>query len=372
MLSVVPSTPLKKGHFMNTEQKQSINLSHYAISILHEDMEMFAPGQTFTGFLNDIIERYCDRADASIYSAIEKQRTRLRLALDHDPLLSGNLKKDQLEHIVRLLDSETESRLLNKARLYDSGKSFTFRLNNRNCQHFSLDSELAWPDTAYYGGYYSRYLKAVIEEYCELPRFNREEIYFQEHLETIQHAIDAAKLLRVEMESPFSNSGKETWDVRPFALMPDASHLYHYLIGKSVRAGGLRRDERIASIRLSRIRKLELLSKKTSRSGMLSASEKKEIRQKIRSNTVYYLIGDECEIIIRFTDAGIQMYKNILFLRPSLHHVDNEGCYHFLCTQMQALRYFIPFGAEAEILSPQELRKTFAEKYRDAAKKYTD
>ena len=55
---------------MNTEHKQSINLTSYAESILKEDLELFAPEQTATGFLNDIIARYSDIADASINTAI--------------------------------------------------------------------------------------------------------------------------------------------------------------------------------------------------------------------------------------------------------------------------------------------------------------
>ena len=228
--------------------------------------------------------------------------------------------------MIRLLDTETETNLLEKTRLFSNGKTFTFRLNNRNYQHFFLGGKSMWPDTQYYGGYFSRYLKAVIEEYCVLPRFERETVYFRDYIEQIRNAIDSAKILRVEMESPFSDSGKEIWDVRPFSLIPDASHLYHYLIGKSVQAGGLRRDEKIASIRLSRIRGLSTLSKKTSRSGMLSAAEKKEIRQKINTNSVSFLIGDDCEIIVRLTEAGRKIYENTLFLRPSLKSLDNKGC----------------------------------------------
>ena len=170
------------------------------------------------------------------------------------------------------------------------------------------------------------------------------------------------------MFSPLT--GGETWDVRPFGIQPNASHLYHYLVGKSVEAGGLRKDEKIASIRLCRIRKLTVLNKKTSRSGMLSAAEKKEIRQKISSNTVDFLIGEEEEIIVRLSKTGEKMYRNTLFLRPVLRQIDESGCHHFHCTRMQARQYFIRFGAEAEIISPTDLRKEFADMYRKALDLY--
>lgn len=354
---------------MNTEHKQSINLTSYAESILKEDLELFAPEQTATGFLNDIIERYSDMADASIHSAILRQRVRLAHALDQDMSLSAELTDDQKESVTRLLDSETEYRLLDKGALYDSGRAFTFRLNNRNYDHFFNDNSLDWPDADYYNGYFSRYLKAVVEEYCSLPLFRREEIYFHEFIETIESAIASARMIRVEMANPLT--GHDTWDIRPFGIYPNESHLYHYLIGKSVEAGGLRRDEKIASIRLCRIRKLTVLSKKTSRSGMLSAAEKKEIRQKINSNTVAFLIGEEEEIVVRLSKIGEKMYKNTLFLRPAMHKTDESGCHHFQCTRMQARQYFIRFGAEAEIISPADLRKEFADMYTKAASVYS-
>ena len=104
---------------------------------------------------------------------------------------------------------------------------------------------------------------------------------------------------------------------------------------------------------------------------MLSAAEKKEIRQKINTNSVSFLIGDDCEIIVRLTEAGRKIYENTLFLRPSLKSLDNKGCYHFICTRMQAAQYFLRFGANAEILSPIELRQDFARFYRDASDLYT-
>ena len=355
---------------MNTEHKQSINLTSYAESILKEDLELFAPDQTATGFLNDIIERYCDIADASIHTAIVRQRARLSHALDQDLSLSAELTDGQKESVIRLLDSETEYRLLDKGPLYESGRTFTFRLNNRNYEHFFNDGSLDWPDANYYNGYFSRYLKAIVEEYCRLPLFCREEIYFREFIETIETAIASARMLRVEMFSPLT--GGETWDVRPFGIQPNASHLYHYLVGKSVEAGGLRKNEKIASIRLCRIRKLTILSKKTSRSGMLSAAEKKEIRQKISNNTVAFLIGEEEEIVVRLSKIGEKMYKNTLFLRPIIQKIDESGCYHFQCTRMQARQYFIRFGAEAEIISPPDLRKEFADMYKKASGVYSE
>lgn len=353
---------------MNTEHKQSINLTSYAESILKEDLELFAPEQTATGFLNDIIERYSDIADASIHSAILRQRARLAHALDQNLSLSAELTDEQKERITKLLDSEIEYRLRDKGSLFNPGRTFTFRLNNRNYEHFFNDVSLDWPDADYYNGYFSRYLKAVVEEYCQLPLFRREEIYFQEFIETIESAIASARVIRVEMFSPLT--GRETWDVRPFGIYPNASHLYHYLIGKSVEAGGLRKDEKIASIRLCRIRKLTVLSKKTSRSGMLSAAEKKEIRQKISSNTVDFLIGEEEEIIVRLSKIGEKIYRNTLFLRPFLHQIDESGYHHFHCTRMQARQYFIRFGAEAEIISPTDLREEFADMYRKALDLY--
>lgn len=353
---------------VNTEQKQSINLSAFAITVLRGDIEQFAPGMTMTGFLNAVIERYSGLADASVHASLLRRQAELAAALDQDDLLSSELTSEQRKRVIHLLDAETESRLLDESRLYESGKTFTFRLNNRNRENFFGNEADPCPELAWYGGYFSRYLKALVEEYCSLPLFSREEVFFHEYLDLVEDAVNAARIVRIEMVSPLT--GNESWDVRPFGIHPDPSRMYHYLIGKSVRAGGPRRDEKIASIRLSRIRKLTVLNKKTSRSGMLSAAEKKEIRHKISTNTVSFLIGEEEDIVVRFSEAGKKKYQGSLFLRPPVRHIDEDGNWHFLCTSMQARAYFIRFGADALILSPSVLRESLAKTYADAAAAY--
>lgn len=393
---------------MNTEQKQSINLSPYADSVLREDREQFSPDMTFTGFLNAVITRYNPLADASIHNTLEKTGKKLNEALERNlesesaadppavsfPRRAFSIKKDTssqiypssipasdlsaLKHLsdshrsalVSLLCREAELSLVQKSRSYESGKTFTFRLNNQNYNWFFGNGNSSWPDACYYNGHFSRYLKAVVEEYCSLTRFQRETVFFQDFIEIVEAAIGTGKMLRVEMYSPLT--GKDAWDVRPYAILPDASRLYHYLIGKSVQAGGLKRDEKIASIRLSRIRKLTMQSKKTGRSGVLTAAEKKEIRKKISVNSVAFLIGEEEEVVVRLTENGRRLYESALFLRPVLHCIDEKGMFHFHCTSMQAGSYFLRFGADAEILSPESLRESFADTYRKAANLYAD
>lgn len=354
---------------MNSEHKQSVNLSIFAFSTLQEDMETFAPNRKFNGFINDILERYSESAKASIHTVILQQRNRLREALEQDSDLMSELTPSQQEKIICLLDRETEASLEN-VKSASRGNFITFRLNKSNFQRFCADRTTASLNKDYYGGYFSRYFKAVIEEYCELSRYEREEVYFRDLIDTINQAIGLERMIRVEIETPFTESAKEVWDVRPYDIMPDTLHLYHYLIGRSVRAGGARRDEKIVSIRLSRIRKITILNKKTYRNGALSANEKKEILQKIQHSSVSFLIGEDQEIIVRFTKTGEKIYKNTLFMRPPLKCIDDKGNYHFLCSQLQALRYFIRFGPNAEILSPQESRQEFAELYRAAADLY--
>ena len=355
---------------MNTEHKQSINLSPYACVILKEDMSAFCPGQTFNGFINDILERYSDDADASFHTALERQRSFVRRVLDQCASLPEEMHRSQLGEFIRLLDQEIEATLLEKRQTYDRGRTIIFRLNNKNCSHFFPMDGSTFSDVEYYDGYYSRYFKAIIEEYCQQTRFRREEIYFRSYIETIRQAVDTSRILRVTIDSPYSDHGIDCWDVRPYALLPDESHLYHYLIGKSVRAGGLKRDEKIASIRLSRIQDIHVSDHRTSRSGILTSAEKKKIKNKICNKAVPFLIGDERDVVVRFTDYGKQLFHNTLFMRPFLSNVDSEGNYHFHCTEMHAMQYFIRFGAYAEILAPQERRESMAKSFNDAASVY--
>ena len=144
-------------------------------------------------------------------------------------------------------------------------------------------------DAVYYDRRPSKYMKALIEEYASHTAFQREAFYFQEWITLAETAADAGKLLRFTT----SNSRNELviWDMRVYGVFPNEAGLFHYIVGRCVRKGGIKSDERIASFRISRMNEVKILSTASSRSGNLSKAEKKEIEAKIAHDGVQFLVG---------------------------------------------------------------------------------
>ncbi len=82
------------------------------------------------------------------------------------------------------------------------------------------------------------------------------------------------------------------------------------------------------------------------------------------------MVGNESEIYVKLTKAGVNKYHRQTHLRPSLVREQEDGVYVFKCTTVQAEFYFFKFGKDAEILFPIDLRERFESMYKDAANIY--
>ena len=257
---------------LNTEQKQRINLSLHAQDVLTIDREQFAPQLTSSGFINELLFRYAPQAEASVTENLERRRKNILMQLEtiKMPELNRRAVADALLNPVR-------EELVRKSAAFPRGTSVIFRLNNRNRDLF-YDRD--WKDAVYYDRRPSKYMKALIEEYASHTAFQREAFYFQEWITLAETAADAGKLLRFTT----SNSRNELviWDMRVYGVFPNEAGLFHYIVGRCVRKGGIKSDERIASFRISRMNEVKILSTASSRSGNLSKAEKKEIEAKIK------------------------------------------------------------------------------------------
>ena len=86
---------------------------------------------------------------------------------------------------------------------------------------------------------------------------------------------------------------------------------------------------------------------------------------------VQFLLTDTVEVVVRFTERGLNSYRHMLHLRPDYDPAaSRDGRYVFHCTEAQAAYYFFKLGADVEILAPRSLRESFAARYRDAAALY--
>lgn len=221
-----------------------------------------------------------------------------------------------------------------------------------------------WHDTENaYNGSAGQYIKAIIEEYARKPLVEREKIIYGEWIDQIEYAIAEHRVLKLTLKSGWR------YEVRPYCVCTDPGYNYNYLVGLSKTQDRIM-QEQVSAFRLSNISKMRV----TSRSSRLTAEEKKTIEDKLRSAGVQFLLQETDSICIRLTAKGKRMYDTQLHLRPPFlsqkENPDGTWEYEFMCTPLQVQYYFFKFGADAEILSPKELRESFKTQYAKALERY--
>ena len=348
---------------INKDQRQYLNLSTLAHSVLLNEMEALTEGGNKSGFLNKILKLYMPYADASVSRRLDERRAELDAMLH----MAEGSEKDR---IISVLLEEYKEKLLAKTEYSkDDNTEWDFRLDNENAAYI-YGTETPCPENAYYKRG-SDYIKAVIEEYSRLPMYDREAVLLREQIAFIDEAMQKRQMLRI-------TTGGQMYEVRAYGILPDEQNRYHYLVGYS-RPYKSKEKEIIASFRLSRIvqDKTRMLSSNNNHSGKVTKDQKKAIVNAIAQKGVMFLMGPTKTIYIRLTEEGRNIYDRKLAARPMLEAPIKESKYYgqkdvFACssTLRNVTNYFFDFGAHAEILEPAELRDTFANRYARASRLY--
>lgn len=367
-------------NFSNEYQaaRQHLSLSATAREVLEDDRLDFGNGQSWAGILNHVFAAYRDTADASISVAVERRRAQYEEKLVG--VAAPAVRKAVLEALLAAYTEELikkaakngaappNEELIEKAAKNGAtsskkpGSKFRLDRDNYAFREQWLDS----PDAQYYGGRFSRYLRAVLQEYAAKTVYQREEVYFAEQLRLIQTSAVNGELLRIRLKD-----GRE-FEVRPYGALSDRQETYHYLVGIACSPND-RTAERIACFRLS---KLVVLKPSKKRSGRLTKEERDAIEDRIRSVGVQFLVQQQETICIRLTEDGRQNYERQLHLRPAAREraeVDDGPYrweYTFDCAPFQAQAYFLKFCGDAKVVAPQSLRKLFADEYRSGLNAY--
>lgn len=338
------------------EARQHLSLSDAAWAVLQDDRRDFGGGRSWAGILNYVFAMYRDKADASISVAVERRRAQYEEKLVG--VATPAVRKAVLEALLADYTEELIKKAAQNGATPPDKESFKFRLDRDN--YAFREQWLDSPDAQYYGGRFSRYLRAVLEEYAAKTVYQREAIYFDPQMRLIQAGAANGELLRIRLK-------KGMWfEVRPYGVLGDRQETYHYLVGLS-RPDGTREPEKPYNFRLSNIVKLEVSFR---RSGRLTKEERDKIEDRIRAVGVQFLVQQQETICIRLTEDGRQNYGRQLHLRPAAREraeVD-DGLYRweytFYCTEFQAKAYFLKFCGDAKVVAPQSLRDTFAQEYR--------
>lgn len=346
----------KNGYsLINAERKIRITLSDRARLIMSEDMDVFATSKQST-FINTVFSNYKEKAQSSVSLYLQQREIEL------DRLFS-EAKLDEISKricIDQMLSTE-KKQIDDKISTYRTakGESKLYHINDSNVKYLEEDCDENL--------YYSRpglYMRSIIEEYCALPFIKREKIYRKDIYEIVEKACKENRIIKVKA----NYYGKDQlFCVYPYKIVPDPLHTQSYLVCYSRKAEEDDSAKIVASFSMARITTPTLLSKKFS----LNKQEITYIESQLSKYSPAYLIGEPEQIKVRLSEKGKRSYKSRLYPRPDkIEALSSDNVYVFNCTHQQIYDYFFSFGADAEILSPEPLRKRFLSRHSKALEVY--
>jgi len=340
-------------------EKQHLNLSEEAWLVIDDDIRNFYTYDdkaNFSGFMNTVFEGFYEQADATFSSRCEEYRAEL------EDILSG--VPDAAE-VTELLAQDKLKKLKTAALSYSKGEGRKFRLN-ADSQAILADH----PDSEHYDSR-GDYIKAVFEQYITLPGYKREQIFFKRKLDAIEAAAATGKQIRITL-LPLNYSASDAhvlkYAVKPYAVRHDKTNTFNYLIGLSRyldEHNAPVTKEKISCFRLSRISDVKPFG-----SAFISKEKRGEIEQEIKQKGVQYLSGELSEIMVEFTQKGLDDFNRQSYMRPQHYEKRGRLKYVFYCTEFQAASYFSKLGGEAVIVSPEHLKEELREKFKAAYEAY--
>ena len=358
------------------DNRQRINLSDYAISIIEHDMDVFRASADITDsnqdrskYINQILRNYKDISSASSAQLI-------------------NLKREKyLNALAGLTDSETAAQRLlvdYKQELADKrtyflgkrGTSVNIRLNKESLEY--LVSPEAQANSHFYKDLrIGEFLKVLVEEFTELPYVIRERIFYKDIVDTVHAAVNDRKMIKIVLRSFIKNADgslvRNSVYLKPFDILEDSGKQYNYIVGyssKNVQGPWAPYPVRLSSV--SQCKKLNY-------SGTITSKDRKELVDLIDDLGVAYIGSPKFmreKIVVQLTQDGEKLYRQILHQRPMFikeeegKHGPNTHC--FYCSEFQARVYFFRFGKEARILSPVHLAQKFKALFEEAAARYQE
>ncbi len=198
----------------------------------------------------------------------------------------------------------------------------------------------------------SKYLRNMFTSYAALPQDRRETIIFKPLYNTLTEAIKKQKKVFI-----ITKRGQQHIEITPYAiaLTKEEMHLYLlYTINRSCR-----------TIKLSSIESARVVDKPA----LFNAEERAILGKMQAKNPQFVYLPNSEPIVVKFTPKGINLFQKIYLHRPTPTNIEGDT-YTFDCSYMQALFYFVRFGDEIEVISPQYVRTGVRNFHKNAAKIY--
>ena len=204
------------------------------------------------------------------------------------------------------------------------------------------------------GASISSYLRDMLNSYASLPQSEREKIMFSNEYETIQGAIRKNRMISFATR----RTPNIVHHVNVYAVATSKERLFNYVLCEE--------EGRISSYRLSRIN----LPVTMPEARTFSPSDEEKFLRMLTYGPAFAINTLE-DIRVRFTDAGLRKYQAIYLNRPDPAEVGDHEMV-FQCARDQIVRYLERLGADAVIVSPQDVRDEAAAYYKAAAEAYAE
>lgn len=338
-----------------TGNQLQFSLSYYANEIMSQDIYAFGiSGDNATAeYLNTVFTVYHHEAEASYEIA---ERLFYNKLYYHFKNTGAELSAEIEEDMVRLAAIRKHSMMQDsigyekkcRKRIYVRTEIRNYLLGN------SSDEDGIFCDEGDNYKSASDYYKAIIEEFCRRPYYEREKFYFKHHFRSIEDAMNNNHAVEIKIKNGTS------FRVRVFRIDTDPQTLYHYVVGYSVPANKPDLTPWMQSFRISRIEKIKEIK---SVRGFIKATDQKKLIAAIQEKGIQFVGSDTNEIVVRLTDNGIKKYNQQVHLRPNVSKIINKHDFVFRTTETQIEYYFLKFGPDAEIIKPESLRNKFRETY---------
>lgn len=356
----------RRKDYSEIESKMRINLSEKARSIIQDDMELFEV-KSPSAFINTIYSNFHVIAKSSINQYLKRKEMEYRKIFSN-----SKIEKNTIEETIHLLlqeESNSLKRLLSdykKTEYGQVGKIYYINKSNTAILQKEFADVLSLP--AKERGFYispSQYMKCLIEEYCNLPFYNRELIFKRDVYLKLQQACEFGNIITIATKS---RGGLKHFRVKPYCIMSDSLKTRSYLACLSVSDGHMETEPEVSGFALHRI---EIPESQEFEHFVFTESEKREITQQLTSNSIQYLREKQSRIVVKLTPRGKDTYQRKITSRPVRNREEStDYVYVFYCSEMQAYNYFFIFGRDAEILEPASLRDKFIYKYSEAHSTY--
>ena len=352
------------------EGKHHLQLSEHAMLCIASDRENFSPSGTplpLAGFINRVFANYFRLARASVALQCaarlrERQVQREQYIAGHS--LDGDLPEQLRRYDEALCRAEAQQQAQQILRdlKQQKGRTLKVRINKENMEYL-YGSASRCAEEAYYDGRAGLYLRAVLEEYCQLEYSQRERIYFP--LPSIQHGKTV-----LEIRPAYGRTAL----VYPYDVQAQALSPYNYLLGACFRQTEQGDGWQPYLLRLSAV--LECREVPLPQNVPPPGEDlRRQCFAQARERGLSYLHFPCQQVRVRLTKPeGVRLYRRILWYRPLMQAVESEDetgmiC-RFYCPPLQARTYFVRFGPEAQVLFPDDLRQDIDRFFTDAAAQY--